>query len=102
MRAYLKNRDRTINVGMIGRVSSEDRRVMGGPGAWPRKKISHLRSSNCWKCIEIDNPTITTLFCIISNLLRSHQADAFGSGETHAYHAHLRCLLVGLLHVELI
>ena len=39
VRAYLKNRDRTINVGMIGRVSSEDRRVMGGPGAWPRKKI---------------------------------------------------------------
>ena len=29
VRAYLKNRDRTINVGMIGRVSSEDRRVMG-------------------------------------------------------------------------
>ena len=43
----------------------------------PRKKIRNL--SCCWKCIEIVNPTITTLFCIILNLLRTHQADLFGS-----------------------
>ena len=33
-------------------------------------------ASNCWKCIEIVNHTITTLFLY---LLRSHQADLFGS-----------------------
>ena len=27
-----------------------------------RKKIRNLRSSNCWKCIQIVNPNITTLF----------------------------------------
>ena len=47
--------------------------------AYP-EKIRNLSSSNCWKCIEIVNLTITTLFCIILNLLRSHQADLFGSG----------------------
>ena len=35
------------------------------------EKIQNLKSSNCWKCIEIVNPTITTLFCIILNLLQS-------------------------------
>ena len=28
----------------------------------PRVKIKNLRSSNCWKCIEIANPTTTTFF----------------------------------------
>ena len=28
----------------------------------PGKKNRNLRSSNCWKCIEIVNPTTTTLF----------------------------------------
>ena len=28
----------------------------------PRKKIRNLRSSNCWKCIEIVNPIINVLF----------------------------------------
>ena len=32
--AYLKNRNQTINVnvGMIGHASSEDERILGGPG----------------------------------------------------------------------
>ena len=52
----------------------------GGPrGMLPWKKIRNLRSSDCWKCIEIVNLTITMLFCIILNILRSHQADLFGS-----------------------
>ena len=38
-------------------------------------RYRNLSSSNCWKCIEIVNPNITTLFCIILNLLRSNQAD---------------------------
>ena len=29
---------------------------------FPQKNIRHLRSSNCWKCTEIVNPTTTTLF----------------------------------------
>ena len=45
-----------------------------------------MRSSNCWKCAEIVNPTITTLFCIIfKNLLRSHQADLLGSCAPPVY-----------------
>ena len=53
-----------INSGMIGMLS--------------RKNLT-LRSSICWKCNEIVNPTITTLFCIILYILRSHQADLLGS-----------------------
>ena len=41
----------------------------------PRKKNQNLGSLDCGKCTEIVNPAITTLFCIILNLLRSHQAD---------------------------
>ena len=36
---------------------------MGGSESMlPRKKNRNLRSSNCWKCIEIVNLTITLLF----------------------------------------
>ena len=31
-------------------------------GHAPWENIRNLRSSNCWKCIEIVNPTTTTLF----------------------------------------
>ena len=34
----------------------------GGRGHVPPEKIRNLRSSNCWKCIEIVNLTITLLF----------------------------------------
>ena len=35
----------------------------GGPEACsPGKNRNDLRYSNCWKCIEMANPTITTLF----------------------------------------
>ena len=72
-------------------------RVLEGyEGMLPRKKIWKLRSSNCWnwKCTEIVNLTITTLFCIILNILRSHQADLFGSlggGGAYAPCATLPC-----------
>ena len=75
---YFKNRDQIINVWMICQASFKDTRVWGGGHASP-EKFWNLRSSNCWKCIETVNPTITTLFCFILNLLRSRQADLFGS-----------------------
>ena len=34
----------------------------GGPGACLPGKNRNLRYSNCWKCVEIVNPTITTSF----------------------------------------
>ena len=34
---------------------------LGGPEACSPVKNRNLRYSNCWKCIEIVNPTITTL-----------------------------------------
>ena len=34
----------------------------GDPGACSPDKNRNLRYSNCWKCIEIANPTITTIF----------------------------------------
>ena len=36
--------------------------IFGGPGTYSPGKNRNLRFSNCWKCIEIVNPTITTLF----------------------------------------
>ena len=48
-------------------------------GHAPRENNRNLRSSNCWKCIKIVNPTITTLFLHHFKYLRSHQADLFGS-----------------------
>ena len=48
------------------------------------KKVWNLRSSSFWKCIEIVIPTITVLFCIILNLLRSHQANLRGACAARA------------------
>ena len=50
------------------------------------KNIKHLRSSNCWKCIEIVNPTTTTLFLyhFKSFTIPSDQADHFGSWGVRA------------------
>ena len=45
----------------------------------PGKKNRNLRSSNCWKCIEIANPTTTTLFLYHFKFFTTHQADLFGS-----------------------
>ena len=37
----------------------------GGPGACSfREKIRNLRFSNCWKCTEIINPTITNVIFV--------------------------------------
>ena len=36
--------------------------VRGFRGHAPPEKIRNLRSSNCWKCIEIINPIINVLF----------------------------------------
>ena len=44
------------------------------------KKIRKLRSSSCWKCIKIVNPSITTLFLYHFKYLRSHQADLLALG----------------------
>ena len=38
-----------------------------------------MRSLTCLKCIEIVNPTITTIFCIILNLIPSYQAYLFAT-----------------------
>ena len=51
----------------------------GGGGMLPRKKIRNLGSSNCWKCIEIVNLTITLLFLYHFKYFTSHQAYLFGS-----------------------
>ena len=54
----------------------------GSPGGcFPGKKTRSLRSSNCWKCTEIVQSyhRRQCYFCIILNILRSHQADLFGS-----------------------
>ena len=65
----------------------------GVRGACSSGKNRNLRSSNCWKCIETVNPTITTLFLYRSfNLLRSHLADLFGSWGVRAHPAHHPCL----------
>ena len=58
------------------------------------KKIRKLRSSSCWKCIKIVNPSITTLFLYHFKYLRSHQADllALGGGGVRAHPAHPPCL----------
>ena len=71
--AYLKNRNQIINVGMIGRASSEDRRAFGGPGACSLGKSLKFEVIKRLKFTETVNPTI------ILNLLRSHHADLFGS-----------------------
>ena len=55
----------------------------------PLEKNLNLRPSNCWKCIEIVNPTIITLFCIILNIFRSlHQVGLFGSWGGGGLHVH--------------
>ena len=77
-RILKQNRDNPAQIGTVGHAA----RVLGGSGGMVHlEKINwNLRSSNCWKCVDwIVNPTITTLFCIISKVLRSHQANHFGS-----------------------
>ena len=70
-------------MGTVGRFKSVQRHA-------PPLKTRNMSSSNCWKCNAIVNPTITRIFCIISNLLRSHQGDLFfsqGKGvRTHPAH----------------
>ena len=74
MRAVLQNRDTRVTTeagfsSKIGAFPPNSGRlatllgILGGPGTCsPGKKIRNWRSLNCWKCIEIVNPTITTLF----------------------------------------
>ena len=77
---YLKNRDQIINGGMISHASTENTRILGGSGGilTPEKSLN-LRSLDYWKYIEIVNSTITTLFCILLNILQFHQRTFFGS-----------------------
>ena len=73
---------------MIGNANAEERRLLRSRGTCSPGKILSLRSSVCWKCNEIVNPTITMLFCIILNILRSHQADLLDSWCTCSGYAH--------------
>ena len=64
----------------IGRgVKILDQKNRGGGSTNPHPAI--LR-------VKIVNPTITTLFYITLNILRSHQADLLGSWRVHAHPTH--------------
>ena len=52
---------------------------LGGPGACSPGKNSNLRSSNCFNALKLSILLSPRYVCIILNLLRSHQADLFGS-----------------------
>ena len=44
---------------MIGHERAEDTKLLGGPGICsPAGKFCNMKSSDCWKCIEVVNPTI--------------------------------------------
>ena len=44
--------------------------LLGGPGAcYFQEKIRNLRFSNCWKCTEIINPTITNVIFVSFKIL---------------------------------
>ena len=81
--------DQRINVGIIYRKISEDVSMAfrGFQGHnLPEKKFLKMRPSKLLEMYRTVSPTITTLFCIISNLLRSHQVDLFGSwGKLHRF-----------------
>ena len=65
----------------------------GGSGSCSPGKILKFE-----KYIEIVNPTITTLFCIILNFLQSHQVDLFGSwAEVCAHPRHPIAYRPGIL-----
>ena len=53
--ACLKNRDQTVNIGMIGHVSADDtcKAFRGIRGILDRKILEILDPTNCWKCIEL-------------------------------------------------
>ena len=57
--AYLKNRDQIINAMQVPKSQGSQ----GVRGHASPKHFCNFRSSICWKCTEIVNPTITTLFC---------------------------------------
>ena len=80
MRADLQNRDTCVPMDLgfsskIGAILSKSGlldtlEVFKGVqrnASQKEKRNIYLSSSNCWKCIEIVNPTM--LFCIILNLL---------------------------------
>ena len=52
-------------------------------GMLPGKKNRNLRLSNCWKFIEIVNPTTTTVFLYHLKFLRSHQTGLLALGTAH-------------------
>ena len=54
----------------------------GGPRAcFPGKKNRNLRSSNCWKCTEIVNPTITASFLYHCKSFTIPSGEPFNFGE---------------------
>ena len=73
VRAVIQNRDTRFSTEVESEVKSRQSRLIcdawtlckgfgGSRDMLPRKKIRNLRSSNCWKCIEVVNFTITVLF----------------------------------------
>ena len=101
MRAVLQNRARILVFPLkssrdsgfsskIGRFPPNSRWLatllgfMGCTGACSPETIRNLRSSNGWKCIQIVNPTITTLFLYHFKSFTIHQADLFGSWAPRA------------------
>ena len=67
--------------------------VGGRRGMFSRKKIRNLRSSNCWKCTEIVNITITLLFLYHFKYFIIASGGPFGSwGATCAPRAPPPCL----------
>ena len=74
MRAVLQNQDTRVSTEVKSGFSSKPPNsgrlatllgFLGGPGACSfREKIRNLRFSNCWKCTEIINPTITNVIFV--------------------------------------
>ena len=60
----------------------------------PPGKIRNLSSSNCWKCIEIVNPTTTTLLIFHDSIRRTFLAPAprtppaYGPAEQQLHEVH--------------
>ena len=64
--------------------------LLGGPGACSfRGKIRNLRFSNCWKCTEIINPTITNVIFVSFKILYDPIRRTFlAPGGRRAHPAH--------------
>ena len=75
---------------------------LGGPGDVSPEKIRNLRSSNCWKCTEMVNLTVTVLFLYHFKYFTISSGGPFfvlggrGGGGVRAHPAHPPPLPTGL------